>query len=374
MKNSKPLKSRVLAGPMATTLLAAGLTGCALDVTDFRTKSTTYQGSAIKWQTLFAEGKEDLRAERLGLAIDKLQAALAKKPTSVEIMNAVGVAYDRLGRHELAQVYFERALALAPESVQSLNNLGYSLSLQGRYDEAIGYLQRAALRPGDSAISDIVTRNYRIAVNQLRVASARRKVIVAQHAARTVSHSCSSHSIWIERTAARIHTLITKPSPAARAALAKLSDGQRNVPSTQSCMSALRDTLTVMPPISESTKPMRVAAIRTGVSHQTTMPRPSSIEVSNGAGRRHLAARMRVYFGSVGQDVARLSNARNFNFSKTVIFYRKGHADAARRVADLLPFRVKIQQVREQDADVRVRLGHDVLEFDKNELMKNRKV
>jgi len=374
MKRTTVSKSRVIAGHITTALLAASLTGCALDNTAFRVKSTTLLGGTAQWQALFAEGKEDLRADRLGLAIDKLQAALAKKPNSVEIMNAVGVAYDRLGRHELAQVYFERALALAPDSTQTLNNIGYSLSLQGKYEEAVSYLQRAALRPGETAFSDIVTRNYRIAVNKLRVASARNQPPAPQQAATVGASPCPSNSIWIERTTARVHTLITKPSPEARAALARLSDGQRNANPAQSCIAALRDTLTVMPPISETTAPLRVAVLKTGVSRPVMAREASGIEVSNGAGRRHLAARMRTYFGTVGQRVVRLSNARHFKFSTTVIFYRKGHADTARRIAGLMPFHVRLQEARQLTNDIQVRLGHDALEFDTNILMKKEKV
>lgn len=391
MKRGKRSTPRVVAKQITITLLAAGLAGCALDNTEFRSKSTTHQGGTTQWQTLFAEGKDDLRADRLGLAIDKLQAALAKQPGSVEIVNAVGVAYDRIGRHELAQIYFERALAMAPDSLQTLNNLGYSLSLQGRHEEAVDYLQRAALRPGNPSVDKVVTRNYRIAMNKLRVASARNKPPISQQASLAGKINCPANAIWIERTAARVHTLVTKPSPGARAALAKLSDAGPNGASKRSCLATLRDTLKVLPPISESVQPMRVTAIRMGVAIPVAAPRipvekastginraaagyAPTIEVSNGVGRGKLAARMRGYFQSTGQRIGRLTNASRFNHDKTVIFYRKGHAETAKRLADLLPIPVRISPTEKQAIDVRVRLGNDVLEFDKNILMKEHKV
>ena len=381
--NTKPGN---IATKVTVTLLAASLVGCAFDSTAYRSKATTHQGSTAQWRTLFSEGKEDLRANRLGLAIDKLQAALAKRPDSIEVMNAVGVAYDRLGRHELAQIYFERALAIAPDSLQTLNNFGYSLSLQGKHEEAVAFLQRAALRVSEPDVSDVVTRNYRIAMNKLRVASARRKPAIARQASMSEKINCAANAIWIERTAARVHTLVTKPSPEARAALAKLSDHGTNADRDGSCLAGLRETLVVLPPISETVQPVPASAIRYEEPVPAAAPRipvekaslgsrsagkatPSVIEVSNGAGRRHLAARMRGYFESTGQRVVRLTNARHFNYADTVIFYREGHVETARRLADLLPVPVTMRQTDVQVTDVRVRLGSDVLEFDNNSLM-----
>lgn len=391
MTRSRRSRTAIVATQLTTTLLAAGIAGCALDNTEYRVKSTTYQGGAAQWQALFREGKEDLRADRLGLAIDKLQAALAKQPGSIEIMNAVGVAYDRIGRHELAQIYFERALALAPDSVQTLNNLGYSLSLQGKHEAAVRYLQRAALRTGDPSINEVVTRNYRIAMNKLRVASAHRKPPLQLQASLAARIDCPTHPIWIERTSARIHTLITRPSPDARAAVAKLSGGRANGDARRSCLAAVRDTLIVLPPISEMARPMQasvswarppapVASPRIPVekrqmaSKRATRGDVPVIEISNGAGRRKLAARMRRYFRSTGKPVSRLTNARSFSHDRTVIFYRKGHAGTAKRLADLLPVPVKILPTDGTAIDVRLRLGSDVLEFDKNVLMKEYKV
>jgi Tfp pilus assembly protein PilF len=389
MKRNKRSKAGRIAGTVTTTLLAASIVGCAVEDTAFRSKSTTRIGGTGHWQTLFVEGKEDLHENRLGLAIDKLQAALAKRPKSIEVINAVGVAYDRLGRHELGEMYFERALALAPNSLQTLNNLGYSLSQQGRHEEAVTYLQRAALRTSEASVSAVVSRNYRVAMNKLRVASARRKSPMARQASLAANADCTANAIWIERTTTRVHTLITKPSPAARVALAKLSGAQRDHNTKRACLAALRDTLIVLPPISEITEPMQVSVVQKDApAHVARTPLKEAskdlkrantgngpvIEVSNGAGRNKLAARMRRYIEATGQRVGRLTNDSNFGRDKTIIFYRKGHTGTAKRLADLLPIPVKLLEATGQTVDIRVRLGSDVLDFDRNVLMKEHKV
>ena len=98
------------------------------------------------------------------------------------------------------------------------------------------------------------------------------------------------------------------------------------------------------------------------------------VEVSNGAGRNKLAARMRRYIESTGQRVGRLTNDASFGHGKTVIFYRKGHAGTAKRLADLLPIPVRLLEAEGQAVDVRIRLGGDVLDFDSNVLMKEQRV
>ena len=55
----------------------------------------------------------------------------------------MGATYDRLGRYDAAERYYNQALALQPGSAQTLNNLGYSYLLQGRYDLAAVYLRNA---------------------------------------------------------------------------------------------------------------------------------------------------------------------------------------------------------------------------------------
>ncbi len=111
-------------------------------------------------ETNYERGKRELSAGRLGLAVRYFLAALNRTPESVEALNGLGAAFDRLGRFDLSARAYGRALAVDPDSVQTLNNMGYSFYLQGRYDLAVAYLRDASSRAGAGALT---TENHRLA-------------------------------------------------------------------------------------------------------------------------------------------------------------------------------------------------------------------
>ncbi|HEY9548735.1 MAG TPA: LytR C-terminal domain-containing protein, partial [Kiloniellaceae bacterium] len=97
-----------------------------------------------------------------------------------------------------------------------------------------------------------------------------------------------------------------------------------------------------------------------------------SVEVANGTGRRHMAARMQSYLAGLGLDAPWLSNADHFSHTTTTVTYRPGHRDLAEALSDSLPVAPLLEQVAEQAADVRVLLGGDLLEFDRGLLQAER--
>ncbi len=89
------------------------------------------------------------------------------------------------------------------------------------------------------------------------------------------------------------------------------------------------------------------------------------LEVTNGAGRNKMAARMRSYMDTRGVRVRWLTNAKRFDKKKSVIFHRQGFRKEAEALANLLPISVGIVATNGQRADVKLRLGADLLEFDR---------
>ena len=119
--------------------------------------------------------------------------------------------------------------------------------------------------------------------------------------------------------------------------------------------------LNVPPPTDAAHEP---SAAQAGAEH-----RPSaglcSVEVSNGAGRNGMAARFREFLDSHGLFVRRLTNDRTFANARTTIFYRSGHEEGAREIANLLSAPVGLEVADLDRCDVRVRLGRDLLWFDR---------
>jgi hypothetical protein len=90
------------------------------------------------------EGRALLMAGNPAQALSAFQLALAQAPQSVAALNGIAIAYDRLGRSDLARQYFEMALALEPDAADIAHNLGLALVRAGNDRAAIPHLQRAA--------------------------------------------------------------------------------------------------------------------------------------------------------------------------------------------------------------------------------------
>ena len=103
----------------------------------------------------YAEAKRRLQAGELENALAAFRQAAAEHPDSADALDGLGVAWDQLGRPDLARAYYEAALSKAPESASIQNNLGYSYLIAGQLDLARAMLTRASLandpRPASAA-------------------------------------------------------------------------------------------------------------------------------------------------------------------------------------------------------------------------------
>lgn len=91
-----------------------------------------------------AEGRSLLAAGNAAQAISAFRLALGQDARSVAALNGIAIAYDRLGRIDLARQHFEQALALEPEAADIAYNLGWTLHRAGQSRAAIPWLQRAS--------------------------------------------------------------------------------------------------------------------------------------------------------------------------------------------------------------------------------------
>lgn len=70
-----------------------------------------------------AEGRAALQAGRVAAAIGPLRMALMDQATRAPASNALGVAYARLGREDLAEQFFKSAIAADPADERFVANL-----------------------------------------------------------------------------------------------------------------------------------------------------------------------------------------------------------------------------------------------------------
>ena len=97
-------------------------------------------------------GKVLIANERAHEAVRPIQTAIAYGAgEDFGAHSALGVAYDKTGRHEQARASYDRALAIKPGAAQVLNNKGLSYALEGEAQLAERTLRVAAASPGGTA-------------------------------------------------------------------------------------------------------------------------------------------------------------------------------------------------------------------------------
>src|SRR5215471_642322 len=160
-------------GPLLmSTVLIAGCASMAAKNESIRTLLEKNGQSQAKLSD-YEQGKRHLAFGNAGLAVEAFQRALKAQPQSVEVMNGLAVAYDRLGRPDVAQRFLDEALNHDPNSTVTLNNLAYLNLTQGNTAVAQAYSARAKIAaslPMDMMLPDTiasaVSRNIEI-VNQI---------------------------------------------------------------------------------------------------------------------------------------------------------------------------------------------------------------
>jgi Flp pilus assembly protein TadD len=154
-----------------------------------------------------AQGREHFTLGNYGIAVDTFNAAATLDPKSIRALNGLAASYDKLGRFDLAERYYANALAVNPNSPVTLNNAGYSQLLQGNAEKALEFFELAASQDPNSRW---IEANTELAVNMLGYdtrRSPREDVAVVELA------EVKTPTMWIEKTAERVHTLVTRPDP-----------------------------------------------------------------------------------------------------------------------------------------------------------------
>ncbi|MBX7494104.1 hypothetical protein K3163_12890 [Qipengyuania sp. 1NDW9] len=108
---------------LALAVLATSLGGCQslVNAFDFSRNSSASQYQI--GQGDLDEGREHLQAGRFGNALAPLHRAALNPQTSGDALNALGVAYAKLGRADLAERYFVSALRIDSDNERYAANL-----------------------------------------------------------------------------------------------------------------------------------------------------------------------------------------------------------------------------------------------------------
>ena len=124
---------------LAAVVLSASLSGCA---------TTSARENKSKAADYYAQlGAGYLQKNRLSLAKEYLEKALASNRNSSDAQHYYAVLQDRLGDHAQAGTYFRKAMQSDGKNPELLNNYGSHLCRHGRYEEAIAAFMAALNDP-----------------------------------------------------------------------------------------------------------------------------------------------------------------------------------------------------------------------------------
>jgi len=341
---------------------------------------------ATQKASAYVQGKKAFQARNYGLAVKNFTSALNQDPNSVDSLNGLAAAYDMLGRYDLSYRLYNSALRYRPHATETLNNLGYSHLLQRKPDVAMAFL-REALSSGEKYPQ--IASNLQLA--RLGLERSRQVVRANQSSADAKTTKVDNSRPALRKTRPRRGLRIVRSGPGENVIITAVGQAnkdddvgpirrqvQPDVNQSQRERGKIDEE--ALPPARAEARPSMTVAYIYSTRPRSSLDIPNdwfleatlklssvpsiTVEISNGTGRRKMAARMRRYLKSDAIHKVWLSNANNFNKTVTTLFFKPGTRKAASDLAKRLPGSVRMIQRSNQRAELHLELGADLLKFD----------
>lgn len=351
--------------------VACILTGCQTNLFDVKavySNPDIHQNLGV--DEIYEQGKLAFKEKDMMRALTFFKAAYARNPHSIRTLNGLGSVYDHLQRFDLAEDYYFLALQLDPLSRSTLNNLGYSYLLQNKPALAVDYFRKAErIDAGNSYVQN----NLMIAEQKLE-----KRLVQAQPAKKRPAvdkklvKKHQQHAVV--KLTSKVQHLKTEPAKGEKLTLAALKRpvGYQLMLNMKNEIydNRISATQKVAQKVKISEKPIILATMSDVVVVSQPVAKKSFsygmplVEISNGAGRRGMAARMKKYMVSRDISVKRLTNADHFSHMTSRIFYQPGWEKYAKAMASQLPIPVFIEEMVGLVSEVRLEIGGDLLNYD----------
>lgn len=106
-------------------------------------------------QESLARARTFLASKQYGLAIELFKGASRDPALEVESLNGLAIAYDAIGRRDLAERYFQRALAANPADGRTQRNLAALYAVTGQQQKRSALLAVAAEPERHAALAEL---------------------------------------------------------------------------------------------------------------------------------------------------------------------------------------------------------------------------
>ena len=295
----------------------------------FGTGKTQDAAAEQKPLSPYEQGKQYLQAGNFGLAIGAFQAELDRNPSFVPALNGLAIAYDRLGRSDVATQYLDKALALDPKSVATLNNLAYLNLTRGETTTALAYARQAQQAASADTSGEAHPAVSEAVANSTAIADA----VLAQNKPVASAAEPTPGRTLVEQIAPdrwELHTQAAAPAAGTSVSLTETP----------------RQGTTAEPAIA------------------VVVPSSTLVRISNGTGRNLMARRFSGFLTKYGVTAPSLANASNFNYRRSYIFYNPDQRKIAEDLANIMPVPVTLMEAKKGVGQIEIVLGSDLIAFD----------
>ncbi|API60614.1 hypothetical protein BSL82_16055 [Tardibacter chloracetimidivorans] len=292
----------------------------------------------------YSRGKAQLAAGNASLALDGFRKALRLNPKSIDALNGLGAAYDRMGRFDLSRNYYERALGLDPDSRMTLNNFGYSLALQGKRVEAQAMLARAE-QGAEDTVAGIAARNLAALTPS-----------AGERAQARPAERATTRSSWVERLSVNTQLLVTR--------LAHIARRPEITSVTRPAAESASERPARYSPEYHRQRIYVDAATLAEMANDEVMlstGTATSLVVLNGVGRRGMAARFAGFLSVNGYSNTDVGDT--LPTKETELLYPVEQSAVAKAIAAQLPFEVRLTPSPKVQS-ITLAIGQDAARFD----------
>ena len=332
-------------------------------------------------------------------ALQVLEELILAEPAHFKAYNALGISYDRLGDHLRAIEAYKMALRLKPDLAYVQNNLGYSYLLQGNLEAAMHAFNKAIDLDGGNAryhnnlglayskkglydlaliefeaagneakahynVAKIYHRRGRHKEAQIHLAkasqlepypTATKKVVSSDRAHAEITMAGADKADKIEKDTRQHSSYHIEIDDQGRKKV------RFKIKTDNSQLVAIKN--------SNNNSDIFTAKkeLKTHDSEKENYLKDFEVEVSNGNGVNRMARRVGNYLRNKGLNVTRLTNAKNFNFAETRIYYHDDYLQDAFEVARQIPGYQQMEEIEEfgrQAIKIKLVIGKDIVPYD----------
>jgi tetratricopeptide (TPR) repeat protein len=323
-------------------------------------------------------------------AVAEFCKAIKAKTDDARVYNSLAISYDALKEYTFAEMAYKDAIALAPEQSYLYNNYGCSSMLRGDRAAAVTLFKKAASLDSKSRRikNNLSMASYGVDKQETTIAPVPAVPDTSKETTPIATANSADEGNWFTALIDSALTFLgfAGDDKSVDENIVSVGDtikmqeklGKESKVGTvihvhplqlpgylESDLSIESQQITeaIEPPLYKPVSMKRKFPLFTGNEQVAQSNRKVAIEVSNGSNVKDIATKTAAYFRDQGQYIHSITDAKHFDFKKSIVFYRKGYLPDAYKIALMVPGYQEMKQVGSlgrPEVSVKLLLGQDM--------------